>query len=287
MNTTLQITKELGTLAQSIQQREKQIRTTAQQKASVLRTIYGPIDKYELQSFTDLTNITIDTFPRLVVYFLDGASLPLPNSAPSPDPILAGLPDEHHYRQVSLMVHPDKGMANEVQQALNAGFDLWKPYLSDPRFADVPPPFDDDLSIRLFNERGPGFKDFLQLQFSYLMALNDVAILLRPDSLTVATLYKVLSGMEEVEEVANADDSPVDDLIQMALDAPPITAGTKRARKTDVIERHSRRMDNQDRRRNARSPSETDESPSADDIIDPSLRRLTRSQGRANRSQDK
>jgi hypothetical protein len=116
--------------------------------------------------------------------------------------------------------------------------------------------------------------------------LNDVAGLLRPEGLTVATLYKVLSGMEEVDEVTNAEDPPVDDLIQMALDAPPITAG-KRSRKTDVNERHSRRMDNRDRRRNTRSPTDTDESPSADDIIDPCLRRLTRSQGRANKSQDR
>jgi len=267
VNNTLQITKDLCTYAQSIQEREKKIRTTAQQNIHVLTTIYGSADKYDLSTFVNLPEITHDTFSRFVVYFLDQSSIPTPNFADHNTPIRAQIPSEHHYRQISLKLHPDNETDAEAQKALNSSYDLWRPILQDEQLANVVLPPRDELSIQLFEDRSPNYARLLSVYYGYVLALNDVARLLRPESLSVAMLSKMLRK-HDINEGEEIDEYTDDELIQKALAAPLAPSISKRPRKARDNRQGSDQME---RAKDSTTPEADEQVPVGGNVIDPEL----------------
>jgi len=279
VNNTLQITKDLCTYAQSIQEREKKIRTTAQQNIHVLTTIYGSADKYDLATFVNLPEITHDTFSRFVVYFLDQSSIPTPNFADHSTPIRAQIPSEHHFRQISLKLHPDNETDAEAQKALNSSYDLWRPILQDEQLANVVLPPRDELSIHLFEYRGLGanYARLLSMYYGYVLALSDVARLLRPESLTVAMLSKMLckhdiNEGDEIDDIPEADD----ELIQKALAVPLAPSISKRPRKARDNRQGSDQMERANLCRDTTTPEADEQVPVGGNVIDSELKRYTR-----------
>ena len=280
VNNTLQITKDLCTYAQSIQEREKKIRTTTQQNIHVLTTIYGSADKYDLATFVNLPEITHDTFSRFVVYFLDQSSIPTPNFADHSTPIRAQIPSEHHFRQISLKLHPDNETDAEAQKALNSSYDLWRPILQDEKLANVVLPPRDELSIQLFEDRGANYARLLSMYYGYVLALSDVARLLRPESLTVAMLSKML-GKHDINEGEEIDDyipTADDELIQKALAAPLGPSISKHPRKARDNTHGSDQLERANLCRDTTTPEADDQVSMGGNVINPELKRYTRSQ---------
>jgi hypothetical protein len=274
VNSTLQITKDLGNAVQSLHEESKTIKATTAQIAAYLRTIYGAPEKYRLESFVNLTEITLATFPRLVAFYLDITLIPTPNlGTPHVTPFLDNIPGESHFRQMSLILHPDKGMSERRQQALNAGFDLWRPVLRDKALAQTTLPDLDEESLSQFSQQGRNYQIAVEMLVEYSLALNEIAELLRPEKLTMGKLSSIFFEFDTQFDKSTPE--LVEDLVKKALNAPAIPIGRPRGRNANP-----RRDDSSETSDNLDSSDEGEgvgdsESPSN---MYPTERRFTRSQ---------
>jgi hypothetical protein len=188
INNVLQVTKDLGTYAQLAKEREAKIRSKVEERSRLYQALYGSSDKYTLEKFVDIENPpTLETYPRLVSFFLDVSNLPDVHGAiPGTTLMFDAIPGVGHFRKVSSLLHPDKNPHDRsLQSILNAAFDLWRPILDNPQLKNVSVHDHDDRSSEEFCRRGEPYKQLSQMYFSYMLAVNNAMELLSPQSLSL------------------------------------------------------------------------------------------------------
>ena len=175
--------------------------------------------------------LSINTFPRFVVYYLEQDSLPpIHQGIINETRILEVIPGERHFRLVSSKLHPDRcsGENSGLQTLLSAGFDLWRPILANATIQDVLIFGHGELEVAAFNSQGLVYTALSQMYFCYLLAVNNAFELLSPKNISLAILNQTLAGMEEeelllrqIESIGGASER-VESLIQVALNATSV-----------------------------------------------------------------
>ena len=215
------------------------VRNRVLQNVSLLKEIYGTDSSgYHLSTFVDVqSGISISTFPRLVVYFLPVSELPpVATAVPSITPIVDVIPGSRHYRQVSLLTHPDKFGEEGIQQKLNDGWRLWEDVIGNEALRDVVLfDYEQDEEIGAFKVISSDHAKLAKMFLEYLYASSQAAELLNPVRLCLNRLHQLLreaqevdgilgksrdkDGQNTVEETGNeAGDEPVGKLISKALE---------------------------------------------------------------------
>jgi hypothetical protein len=229
---TLKVAQDLGNYAQSAQAQTEKIRNSVEQRSRMLQAAFGSADRYTIDKFINLNEaVSINTFPRFVVYYLEQDSLPpIHQGIINETRILEVIPGERHFRLVSSKLHPDRrpGEDSGLQTLLSAGFDLWRPILSNAAIQDVLIFGHDESEVAAFNSQGPIYTALSQMYFCYLLAVNNAFELLSPKNISLAVLNKTLAGMEEeelllrqIESIGGASEH-VESLIQVALNATSV-----------------------------------------------------------------
>jgi hypothetical protein len=218
INDTLEVTTKLGELAKSI-------RSRVEGRSRLLQSLYGTSSNYKIDTFVDINgNPTLDTFPRLVAYFLPQNTIPdITGAVPGVSRFLDVIPSGTHFRKVSSLLHPDKNPYHtDIQKILSAAFDLWRPVLEDPAITDELVVAHDDESTTTFCSRGDQYKALSQMYFAYMLAVNNAIELLSPPTLSINGLQNALLSAEEEEKLllakdGSTDEDPVESMIEKAL----------------------------------------------------------------------
>ena len=166
---------------------------------------------------------TIDTFLRLVAFYLTQNALPNLNAAiPGTTRMFDAIPESSHFRKVCALLHPDKNPGDQnIQSVLNSAFDLWRPILDDHELKNVTVHAHDDASTAAFIEQGEKYHVLSQMYFCYMLAMNNSMQILSPPTLSIWGLRKQLEiAEEEVElvKLSRATGGEVETLIEKALE---------------------------------------------------------------------
>lgn len=220
VQSTLQVAKSF---IRTSKEWDNKLLITVEQRRALLGELYGSEDTYLLEAFVNIKDPpTIDTFPRLVTYFLLINQLPnILNVVPNSTRMLDAIPGSSHYRKASSQLHPDKDPQDtSIQSILNAAFDLWRPILEDPELKDVLVPEHDMQSTAEFTARGEKYGTLSQMYYCYMYAFNTSAEVLTPPTLCINGLRKQLaSNRNEVELIKRGmeGDKDIEELIETVL----------------------------------------------------------------------
>src|ERR1700685_355797 len=278
INDTLQVTKSLGTVTQSLL-------SVGDTPRHLLLDLYGSSDPLQFDKFVNVDGpVDMSTFPRIVLYHLPQHLTPNVHGAvPGETRILDAVPGATHYRKTSNLLHPDKNGPAKAQSLLNAAYDLWRPILEDPELADVKVHSTDEAAVNAFIRNGASYQALSQMYFSTYIAMGQVIKLLLPSNLSVESLRLLVEAEEERKRLAEEED--VDHLIMKALEAPAVEnmsrgggVGAKR-RRGDVdgnaeTPRTQHKSSSDDTSESPPSVSSGSASPPTEDTIDPQLFRL-------------
>lgn len=183
---------------------ETDSRETLQIRKSIYREIYGDAGKYEREGFINLEGPpTFDTFPRLVVWFLDQSLLPPIHTAiPGVTLMLDVIPGEFHYLQVGAILNQDQNTENgseNLQSRLDSAFELWRAYLETPAHALATVLDNDNSSTDVFDRQGESYEALSEMYSSYLSAYNEALHLLRPQAVSLEKVSRTLMSSQEEE----------------------------------------------------------------------------------------
>jgi hypothetical protein len=179
-------------------------------------------------------------FPRFVTFYLPTRQWPEP-SAPEHDTLCAQLPNESHHRQINLRLHPDRNSnpedqeeANFLASTLNQSWDMWKEFVLDPEWKQVPKFRDreEEDSFRAQSNQHQVFADLLaEWTSAYIEGLSAIT----PTNISLDELEEMNKSAKKAAIIAENVNSPVDNLITRATNVkdPRIKARGGRKRKRD------------------------------------------------------
>jgi hypothetical protein len=267
INDTLEVANKLGELTKSI-------RSRVQGRSRLLQSLYGTSTNYKLDTFVNITaKPTLDTFPRLVSFFLPQNTIPdITGAVPGVTRILDVIPGPSHFRKVSALLHPDKNPDDtNTQKVLNAAFDLWRPILENPEIVDELVVAHDDESTTAFCSKGDDYAALSQMYFSYMLAVNNAVEVLSPSTLSISGLQKALLSAEDEEKLLLAKDGgaaedPIENMIEKAL---KVTTGQQKRNKGGVGQKEMRAVEGEEE--DEEGEEEEEEEEEENPLLDPGL----------------
>lgn len=191
------------------QQYVRAIDSHMEAQAALMRNLYGPQENYAIERFIDVkSKPTIETFARMVAYFLVQDSLPDPLQATPDLRMFETIPGSSQYRKVSALLHPDKGPEHEsLQSLLNSAFDLWRPILEDPELKDVLFHGHEKEDADAFIAKGDKYATLSHMYFVYMTAIHDAVVLLSPTTLSVWGLNNQLCIVAKGVEISKTTEA--------------------------------------------------------------------------------
>jgi hypothetical protein len=143
-----------------------------------------------IRDFVDFDNITHLTFARLVVYFLCPEDfINVTSAIVNQTPIVKVIPGSFHFRQVSIIVHPDKSCLlypGAIQGVLASSYDQWKSITTDESLKDVK--LCDKSEREAYCKRGPVFQKIFEMYDGFMQAMEEASKWQKPVSLGCSKL---------------------------------------------------------------------------------------------------
>jgi hypothetical protein len=176
-------------------------------------------------------------FPRFVTFYLPTREWPEPSA--QVDTVCAQLPNETHFRQINHQIRTDRNACRVGREetdflttTLNASWDIWKEYLSDPQWKQVSK-FGDAEEKRIFCAQSSKHQVFADLVTEWTLAYLEGLRAITPTSISLKQLREMSSNAKKAAVTAGNFNSPVDNLIARAskIKDPRIKAKGGRKRK--------------------------------------------------------
>jgi hypothetical protein len=190
-----------GSLGLELSKTFKSVHTLVQEQVLISRELYETDrSKYELQLFlgTD-EDVTLSTFPRLVVYFLLISRIPKTHDGvPTITPIIELIHGTLHYREISQIVHPDIAGDTKLQQMLDDGWNLWNEVLQNDIVKDAKLfDYQDEDKSAHFKAIGPYHEKLADMLFEYTLAVTHATELLNPPDLSLHYLSRAVQLVDD------------------------------------------------------------------------------------------
>ena len=207
----VQRSQQLTVFAESALKQRRKVREKVEIYGRELERIYGKPEFFAIEAYVGpyKTPISYRSFTALLTYFLPSESLPNPFSAIG-DPTgkaIDYMPSDTHHRQLSKFIHPDRNPQFAEYSALaNAGWQLCKKVLADPRVKDMPPPpnrNNDPVGNERYCSQSDIHRDLALLFMAYIDAYLFVGKALTPSKLTPFSLCQSLLANVESRKLLN------------------------------------------------------------------------------------
>jgi hypothetical protein len=178
-------------------------------------------------------------FPRFVTFYLPTREWPKPSA--SVDTVCAQLPNETHFHQINLQLHRDSNACHVsreetdyLTETLNASWDIWNEYLSDPQWNQVSK-FRDEEEKRIFSTQSSKHKGFANLVAEWTSAYMEGLSAITPTNISLKQLGEMYLSAKNAAVTAENVNSPVNNLIARAskIKDPRIQVKGGRKRKRD------------------------------------------------------